>query len=75
MKATQEQIIGLEMENENTLLSEDKEFQERYTKGQWVHREVLPISNHQGYANQHRDEVSPHTCYTIIKKTRENKCW
>jgi len=37
-------------------------FQWRYMDGQQVHEKMLNITNHQGYANQNRSDVSPHIC-------------
>ena len=37
-------------------------FQRRHTDGQKTHEKMLFIVNHQENANQHHNEISPHTC-------------
>ena len=47
--------------------------QRRHINGQQVHEKVLNITNHQGYASQTNNEISPHM--SVIKKTSDNNCW
>ena len=50
-------------------------FQRRQADGQQACENMLNITNHQGNAIQNHNEVSPHTCQNVIKKTANNKCW
>ena len=37
-------------------------FQRRHTDGQYTNEKMLNIINHQRYANQNHNEISPHDC-------------
>ena len=51
--------------------SKDLIFLQRCAEGQQAHEKIPNITNHQGNANQNRNEIPHHTCYdAIIKKTK-----
>ena len=43
-------------------ISEETFFQRRHQNGQQAHEKMLYLINHQGNANQHHSEPSPHSC-------------
>lgn len=43
--------------------------------GQQVYEKVLTIANHQGNANQNRNEIPPHTCQNDYLQETRDKCW
>ena len=47
-------------------------FQIRHTDDQQTHEKTLNITNHQGNANQNRNEVPPHTCQNDYQQ-KDNK--
>ena len=51
-------------------------FQRRYTGGQQAHEKILNTTTHKVKANQTtvRYHLTP-VRMTVIKKTRNNKCW
>ena len=56
--------------------SKETFLQRRHTDCQKAHEKMLNITNYQRNANQHYNEVSPHTGQNaIIKTSTNNKCW
>jgi hypothetical protein len=44
-----------------------------YTRIQQIYEKMLDITNNQENENKNYYEISPHTCYNVIKK--DEKCW